>query len=239
MVVPKLLAPKFGGVRTGGRSARVVDQVLTTTVKLLGASGYGALRIDEVAEASGVNKTTIYRRWPTKSQLVAAALRQYKLAEPARDTGDLEHDLTMMFVESLSNADLRLTRGLMRTILIEAQDPEVEAIRAELRERVIDVRKQRFELAVERGELPPHTDVMMLLNLLSSTIYLRLLAIDETPSPEMISDIVRIVVAGARVRWAEPAARTSSAPARSTPARKLAVKAGKVRPRTRGRIVRR
>jgi len=203
MPVPRTRAAKFGGVRTGGRSARVVEQVLTTTVELLGASGYGALRIDEVAATSGVNKTTIYRRWPTKSQLVTAALRHYRVPVPARDTGDLERDVTEMFVQSLSTVDLRLTRGLMRMILLEQHDPELEAIRLELREGSISARQGRFEIAVARGELPPHTDVTLLVSLLLSTIYSRLLGFVEPPSPELISEIVRIMIAGARVRWAE------------------------------------
>jgi AcrR family transcriptional regulator len=204
--------PRFGGVRTGGRSARVVDQVLTTTIELLGESGYGALRIDEVAARSGVNKTTIYRRWPNKSQLVAAALRQYHVPLTVPDTGDLERDLTAMFVESLSMADLRLTRGMMRMTLFEQNDPDVETIRNEARERFIASRKGRFEVAVERGELPPHTDVALVMNLLSSTIYTRLLAFGEPPSPVMISDIVRIVIAGARVRWADASDRHQGTP---------------------------
>ena len=208
-VLRKISEPKFGGVRTGGRSARVVDQVLSTTIKLLGEGGYGALRIDEVAASSGVNKTTIYRRWPTKSQLVTAALRQYHVPTPALDTGDLEHDLTEMFVESLSTADLRLTRGLMRMTLLEQHDAEVEAIRSELRERVTAARQGRFDLAIERGELPPATDITLVSHLLSSAIYTRLLAVVDPPSRALISDIVRIAVAGARVRWADakPAAR--------------------------------
>lgn len=204
MAARRILAPKYGGVRTGGRSARVVDQVLTTTVELLGQSGYGALRFDEVAERSGVNKTTIYRRWPTKSQLVTAALRHYKVHVPPRDTGDLERDLTEMFVASLAAVDPHVMRGLMRMSLVEQHDPELDVIRAEARERSIAIRIGRFELAVARGELPPRTDVALLLNLLSSAIYLRLLAFAELPTPALISDIVRIMVAGARSRWADP-----------------------------------
>ncbi|HEY0250290.1 MAG TPA: TetR/AcrR family transcriptional regulator [Kofleriaceae bacterium] len=201
MVVRRPPAPKFGGVRTGGRSARIVDQVLTTTVELLGESGYGALRIDEVAAQSGVNKTTIYRRWPTKAQLVAAALRQHSLHAPPRDTGDLARDLTDMFVESLSTLDIRLTRGLMRMTLVEDPDPELETIRAEARERIIALRAPRFALALKRGELPKKTDTTLLITMMSSTIYTRLLAYNEVPSRALVSDIVRILIEGARARW--------------------------------------
>ena len=60
--------------RLGGRSARVVESVLHTTLEVLGQQGYAQLRIEDIAARAGVNKTTIYRRWPTRSRLVMAAL---------------------------------------------------------------------------------------------------------------------------------------------------------------------
>jgi AcrR family transcriptional regulator len=55
-------------VRVGGRSARVVS-MLRTTLEVLGQEGYVGLRIDDIAERAGVNKTTIYRHWPTRVDL--------------------------------------------------------------------------------------------------------------------------------------------------------------------------
>ena len=65
-------ARRTEGVRVQGRSARVVEIVLKATAEELGRVGFLALRIDDVAERSGVNKTTIYRRWASKEELVAA-----------------------------------------------------------------------------------------------------------------------------------------------------------------------
>lgn len=195
----------------------MVDQVLSTTIELLGQVGYGALRIDEVAARSGVNKTTIYRRWPTKSQLVAAALRQHHIHKEPRDTGDLERDLTDMFIASLSSVDLDLTRGLMRMTLFEQLDPELQAIRAEARENVLAMRKPRLDAAVKRGELPPKTDTELLLSLMSTTIYSRLLMFQEMPTPELVSDVVRMMLAGARVRWASPDKRPRTTKRRRKP----------------------
>lgn len=50
------------------------DQILAVALEMLREHGYGALTLDAVAERAGVAKTTIYRRWPSKSALVAAAL---------------------------------------------------------------------------------------------------------------------------------------------------------------------
>src|SRR4030095_5129663 len=80
-------------VRVGGRSARVVADVLRTTLEVLGQEGYAGLRIDDVALRAGVNKTTIYRRWPTRADLVIATLTALASPPTAIETGCLERDL--------------------------------------------------------------------------------------------------------------------------------------------------
>ncbi len=59
--------------RPGGRSARVVRDVLRAAFELFAERGYGGLSIEEVSARAGVNKTTVYRRWPTKIDLLRAA----------------------------------------------------------------------------------------------------------------------------------------------------------------------
>ncbi|HEY1547279.1 MAG TPA: TetR/AcrR family transcriptional regulator [Kofleriaceae bacterium] len=198
----RLPAPKFGGIRTGGRSARVVARVFTTTLTALGEVGYGALRIDDVAARAGVNKTTIYRRWPVKSQLVAAALEHYHVIAPPHDTGDLAADLTQHFVEAVSKFDVTITRGLMRMIQLEQHDPEVDAIIDAIRESVLATRRTRLDLAVKRGELPRRTDVVLLVYMLSSSVHALVTKLEQAPSRKRIADIVIVVTAGARARWA-------------------------------------
>jgi AcrR family transcriptional regulator len=189
-----------------------VDQVLSATIELLAKQGYEALRVEGVACRSGVNKTTIYRRWPTKSQLVAAALHAYKLEAPAPDSGDLEHDLVAMFVESLSRFDAPISSGLMRMFQAERGDLELEAIVAEMRTRLLATRRVRLDLAVERGELPAHTDVALATSMMSGAIYSRLHAHATAPSRAVVTQIVAIIVAGLRtVRPAGPASRAASA----------------------------
>src|SRR5689334_5086908 len=78
--------------RVGGRSERVVRDVLTAAVAELARVGYVALRVEDVAAGAGVNKTTVYRRWPTKAALVTAALRTTDEPE-LPETGALRQDL--------------------------------------------------------------------------------------------------------------------------------------------------
>src|SRR5450432_240784 len=48
--------------------------ILRATLEELAGADYGALSFDNVAKRAGVNKTTVYRRWPTKAELVGSAL---------------------------------------------------------------------------------------------------------------------------------------------------------------------
>lgn len=71
----------------------------SATLELLGEQGYAGLTMAGVAERSGVAKTTIYRRWPTKADMVLEALAQdmdFKLEEP---TGQAFVDLKTLIAD--------------------------------------------------------------------------------------------------------------------------------------------
>src|SRR5689334_17439746 len=90
------LTRRTEGVRTRGRSARVVEEVLKATLEEIGQRGYQTMRIEDVAARSGVNKTTIYRRWPTKLDLLAAAVRHFAPVPDPPETGTLRGDLLVL-----------------------------------------------------------------------------------------------------------------------------------------------
>ena len=56
------------------RGEAIVARVLEATIEELALSGYAALALERVAARAGVNRTTIFRRWPTKPELVRAAV---------------------------------------------------------------------------------------------------------------------------------------------------------------------
>src|SRR4051812_8420984 len=89
--------------RLGGRSARVIHDVLDATLEELARSGYVALTIESVAARAGVNRTTIYRRWPTKYALVhAAMLASQDGLQEAPDTGAIRSDLMTLARQRLA-----------------------------------------------------------------------------------------------------------------------------------------
>src|SRR6185312_2142551 len=80
--------------RPQGGSEEIVRAILDATLVQLEARGFAELRVDDVARAAGVNKTSVYRRWPSKAELVLAALRNRSEDEPTFvETGELRRDL--------------------------------------------------------------------------------------------------------------------------------------------------
>jgi hypothetical protein len=62
------------GARAGRPRDRQIDvAVLTATLAVLDKSGYGGLTLEQVARDAGTTKPAIYRRWPTRQQLVDAS----------------------------------------------------------------------------------------------------------------------------------------------------------------------
>ena len=100
--------PKRGGRfaprRDAGRprGEPVKEEVLTRTLEEVARQGVDGMRVEVIAHVAGVNKTSVYRRWPTREALAEAALESAKaiVLRPVPDTGTLQKDL-LEFVRSL------------------------------------------------------------------------------------------------------------------------------------------
>ena len=186
------------GVRSGGRSARVVDAVLRATVEELGTVGYTALRVEEVANRSGVNKTSIYRRWPTKVDLVAAALENHSRSTEIPDTGSFREDLREIGRLNVRKMETPLGRGLVRMMQMERGQPDLDAVIRTMRNEHIRARSVVVERAIARGEVPPDTDPLVVAELVGAPIAARLLHHGVAVDERFIETVVDMVIAGAR-----------------------------------------
>lgn len=206
--------------RPGGRAADVVDRVVTATVAELSRVGYQAMRVEDVAARSGVNKTTIYRRWPTKAELVSVAVHeQTKRRLPDIDTGSVRGDL----LASLRGAFelLPYEQGMLRVVQMERSVAEVDAFARTLREHIRALRVALVRRGIQRGELPTNVDVELIVDLLSAPVH-RALLLNETLRPKDIERMIDLVLAGA-ASVAQKSHRTSrSTVDNSRPKKKLA-----------------
>ena len=111
MVRKKVTPRRDAGRARGEELARVI---FAATLEELGSSGVEGLSIERVAERAEVNKTSIYRRWPTREELIVATL-EHATADVVSlaDTGSLRGDLLAL----LKRVNELLTHPTGRAIL--------------------------------------------------------------------------------------------------------------------------
>ncbi len=184
------------------RSQEAHRAILTATLELLGAEGFRGLTIEGVAERAGVGKTTIYRRWPSKTELVAEAIDQIRPPNAPPDSGSLEGDLGGLMRSQRERVGT--TPGLRRLIpvlLTEAtQDPAfLKLVTEGVIEPIRDVLRELIRRGIERGELRPDVDEEALVDLLHAVpVYRILLAGGDTSKVGNVpSRIVPLLLAGA------------------------------------------
>jgi len=191
--------PRVGDRRPGGRSAKVRAAVMAATADVLADAGYDGLTIEDVATRAGVHKTTVYRRWPTKAELVGDALRARSDARvPVPDTGTLEGDLRGLARSVVANIGSRAGRSMTRTLVAAAatNDQVAAATVAFWRERLART-GLIVERAIARGELAAGTDPALLIETLIGAFYVRLLLTGEPINRAVADQVAGVVAAGA------------------------------------------
>ena len=180
-------------MRTHGRAALVVKRVLAETLLELCRVGFAAMRVEDIAQHSKVHKTTIYRRWPTKSELVAAALADQCKQRPVIDTGSLRADLRASLLQA---SDLQPSeQAVLRVIQAERMLPDFATVVDGMRTALYEERLSIVQRGVARGELPATVDADLLIDLVSAPVQ-RALLFNEQVDPAYVERLLDVVLAG-------------------------------------------
>ena len=154
-----------GRGRPPGISERVRRDVYEAVRDLLVQSGYTALRLDDVAELAGVHKSTLYRQWATKAQLVRDVLNASLVAHyPRPDEGSWAADIDALCGELVRLFRSPTTIAFIRTRAV-ADDPELIQGLHELADRDMRFVREPFERAIARGEIDPALSVETLVEM--------------------------------------------------------------------------
>jgi AcrR family transcriptional regulator len=173
--------------------------VLDATSDLLTEVGYEKLSVEDVASHAGVHKTTVYRRWPTKAELVfAAVIAEAEVNVPIPDSGSLHGDLQALARSVAANigSDGGTRQG--RTLVAAAASSN------ELAANMHSFWALRFaaaaavvDRAIERGELPNDADANLIVETLVGPLWLRLLLTGEPIDTDFADQVAALVSAGA------------------------------------------
>lgn len=139
------------------RAVRSQARVLAAATDLLIESGPSAVTVNAVVDASGVAKTTLYRHWPSVTDLLADVLRSNlpDLAPVELDAG-FEHALRGYVADvAVKIADPGVVRALPALLDLKSRFPEVDRILQEDRDARLAELGAILRLGVEEGWLPP------------------------------------------------------------------------------------
>jgi AcrR family transcriptional regulator len=189
-------------VRGRPRDRRADDRILHATFEQLIRVGYGGLSMESVATDAGVAKTTVFRRYPSKRDLVMAALTREVPFEaptmdiPARDALDLfVRQAITMLVES---GAVRVLASLL------VEDRREPGLLDAFRERLIGPRRalvvDMLQRGVERGELRPDIDPLIVTELVAGAVFAHHVVLGQHTTDAWIESIVDHVWLAVAVR---------------------------------------
>jgi AcrR family transcriptional regulator len=132
------------------RSAEADRAILDAALELLYEHGYSGMSMEAVAESAGVGKTTVYRRYRDKADLVTAAIAELKRGEEVPDSGDTKADLLELLQQVVRSKE-RVQNMRLLGMLWADQERNPELLRL-FRERVIAPRRQTMVDVLRRGQ---------------------------------------------------------------------------------------
>ena len=187
------------------RVARSREAVIRAGVELISEGGLGAFSVDAVSARSGVAKTTIYRHWPGRRDLLNEVFESFDAHTPTPDTGSLRDD--MLFLARELAADLAGADWPKNTAVIigEAEHDRdlAKTHAAHVRNEMTPMRAV-LERAVERGDLPPDTDVELVAEHLAGALFFRRFVLHGTSTAAEAEQIVDLALNGLIPRTETP-----------------------------------
>jgi AcrR family transcriptional regulator len=185
----------------------VVEKVREATMAELARVGFPGLTIEGVAKAANVNRTTIYRRWPSKDALLLAVLEPgLEHFDHDPDTGSLDGDLLALMVAIGEAAALSEWHAVHRAV--GSTSEELKELVDTVNDRALGAFHRAFDHARTRGELGPTDDTEMIADLAFFGVLLWRETRQRTPTEQECRRILRIVLAPLGRSNPAPPART-------------------------------
>lgn len=166
-------------------------ELLAVTLQLLQEHGYDGLTVDAVANAARASKATVYRRWPSKAELVLAAfIDGVRQCAVPPNTGTLRGDLLGIGEAICEQAHQQA--GTIRAVLVEVS--RHPALSDAMQHQFLDERKALIQhvlqQAVDRGEIAEAAITDELWDLLSGYLIYRSITPNRPPTRRTVQSLV-------------------------------------------------
>jgi AcrR family transcriptional regulator len=190
-----------GSARGPGRprSPQADEDILQAALELLAERGFDGLSVEGVAERAGVGKTTVYRRWPSKAELLRAAVDDLMGSVPwssPADLGDTRAELVAIVRDYIKVMSSSMGRVMPALVAEVARNPELARV---LRRGVAARRRSIVGVlnrGVARGDLRSDMDRALAIDLLLGPVQYRLLITGAPVTRRLAEEIVDELLMG-------------------------------------------
>jgi AcrR family transcriptional regulator len=167
------------------------EQVLSQTLSLISQHDIPGVSIDMIAALTKVSKSTIYRFWSSKEELIFDALSQLKLPVEVPDSGDIAKDLKTCLRRLISFLNDPEVGPVFAAFLNAAiRNPKLAKYRGRLAQRAVQPFETLINRSVEAGTLRLRLPMHLAIDILISPFAYRKIA---TSLPLNLSDADHVV----------------------------------------------
>lgn len=155
------------------RNVSTDDAILEAAALRLSRDGYERTSIDLVARDAGVTRPTVYRRWPSKDELVIAAVANQIKGSVHEPTGDLRRDLMDQAESLVERWSGNRYVGMLGTAIVERRHHP--AIYEQLLQKLVEPRRRQMrdilETAQANGQARPDLDIEVIVAMFVGSFY--------------------------------------------------------------------
>jgi AcrR family transcriptional regulator len=168
------------------RGAELESSILEAVWAELTETGYSRLTMEGVAARAQTGKQVLYRRWPNRPALVAAAVRSHggSIMDRVPDTGSLREDAVVL-LRHMARRQRELGTELIRGLLLETSDLDPDAVT-----RMSELWCSLVERAARRGEIGDAPVPARVVAATADLLRYRMLVSAEPATDEMIDELV-------------------------------------------------
>jgi AcrR family transcriptional regulator len=179
-----------GTVRPGGRTARTATAVFAAAVEELSARDYSDISVESIAARANVHKTTVYRRWGSKEEIIRQALIGAAAARiEVADTGSFAADVHALARSVQAVLAVPEGAAITRALVIGAlSSPEIGGLMEQFWAARLEAISVIVDRAIARGELAAGTDAAALMHAIAAPLYYELL-VSRVPITEALADL--------------------------------------------------
>jgi AcrR family transcriptional regulator len=181
------------------RDPEAEPRIRRHAVQLLLERGFDGMTVDDLAEAAGVGKATIYRRWTSKEQLANDAMTGlFDIEVPDADTGSIAGDLRQVYSAVLAFVNNREGVALIRLAVTEAnRDERIAGLYRSFLNRRIALAEAALDRARHRGEpIHPTADPALMVQWLAGALIVRAITGEAMPAAADVDLLVNMTLYG-------------------------------------------